>query len=125
MEDEPEANPDLSDIAEVVLKIAALVGVAAAIASFGLNFAQCASSFFGVAVSVPSFILAFLVFGLALGLTDKTFGSFRDMDLWSGNVWSKISKHLLFMLGSIMEMSLFAVAFYSFRAAGNLPNCVN
>lgn len=124
MEEKTEAGPELSNIADVVLKVAALVGVAAAIASFAYNFAQCAPSYFGVALSIPSFLLALFVFSIALGLTDKTFGSFRDVDLSSGAFLNKVPKHVLYVLGYLMEVSLFAVAFFSFRVAGDLPSCL-
>jgi hypothetical protein len=124
MEEITEAGPELSQIADVVLKIAALVGVAAAIASFGFNFAKCAPSNLGVALSIPAFLLALFVFGIALGLTDKTFGNFRDMGFSSGIFLIKAAKLGLYVLGYLMEVSLFTVAFYSFRVAGNLPNCL-
>lgn len=124
MGEKAEADPELSQIADVVLKIAALVGVAAAIASFGFNFAKCAPDNLGVALSIPAFLLALFVFGIALGLTDKTFGNFRDVDFSPGTILIKVSKLGLYLLGCLMEVSLFAVAFYSFRVAGNIPNCL-
>ena len=117
-------DTELSKIADTVLKIAALVGVAAAIASFGYNFALCSTSNFGVALSVPTFVLALFVFSIALGLTDTTFGNFRDLDFSVGTFIIKLSKLVLYLLGYLMEVSLFAVAFYTFRAAGNFPNCL-
>lgn len=115
---------ELSKVADIVLKIAALVGVAAAIASFGYNFALCAPDGFQVVVSIPTFLLAFFVFSIALGLTDKTFGNFRDMDFSAGTIVVKASKLVLCLLGYLMEVSLFTVAFYSFRVAGNIPSCL-
>ncbi|MFY1710451.1 hypothetical protein J3366_03065 [Tritonibacter mobilis] len=117
-------NPEASEIADIVLKIAALIGVSAAIASFGYNFSLCAPNNYWVVFSIPSFLLAFMVLGLALGLTDKTFGNYRDIDFLTGTLLAKAGKLSLYLLGSFMEISLFAVAFYSFRAAGNLPNCL-
>lgn len=119
-----ETELELAKVADTVLKIAALVGVAAAIASFGYNFAQCAEGNFGVALSIPTFLLAVFIFGIALGLTDKTFGSFRDMDFSAGSFIRKVSKLILYFLGYLTEVSLFVVAFYAFRVAGNLPNCL-
>lgn len=124
MVENAETNPELSKIADKVLKIAALVGVAAAIASFGYNFALCTNSNFGVALSIPTFVLAVFVFSIALGLTDTTFGNFRDMGFSSGTLIIKASKLVLYLLGYFMEVSLFAVAFYTFRATGNFPNCL-
>lgn len=119
-----ESEPELSEIADVVLKIAALIGVAAAIVSFGYNFALCASSYYGVAISIPVFLLALFVLSIALGLTDKTFGSFRNMSFSSGSFFVKASRLVFYVLGYLMEVSLFAVAFYSFRVIGGLPNCL-
>ncbi len=124
MAETDRTEPELSKVADTVLKISALVGVAAAIASFGYNFAQCAEDYLDVALSIPTFLLAMFVFGIALGLTDETFGNFRDMDFSAGSFFSKATKLFLYLLGYLMEVSLFAVAFYSFRAAGNLPNCL-
>lgn len=115
---------DLSKFADVILRIAALIGVAATIASFGYNFIQCNSSHFGIAVSLPVFLLAFLVFGIALGLTDKTFGNFRDIDFSSGAFLVKVLKLLMYILGYLMEVSLFIVAYYVFRVAGSVQNCL-
>ena len=117
-------NVEILKIADAVLKIAALVGVAAAIASFGYNFALCAPNNFGIALSIPTFLLALFVFSIALGLTDKTFGNFRDMSFSSGAFLIQASKLVLYLLGYLMEVSLFVVAFYAFRVAGNLPNCL-
>ncbi|WP_136661838.1 hypothetical protein [Nitratireductor sp. XY-223] len=124
MADKVGTDPEFSKIADTVLKIAALVGVAAAIASFGYNFAQCAPNNFVVAISIPTFLLALFVFSIALGLTDKTFGNFRDMDFSAGIFIVKASSLVLYLLGYLMEVSLFVVAFYAFRVAGNLPNCL-
>ncbi len=117
-------NSEILKIADAVLKIAALVGVAAAVASFAYNFAQCAPNNFGIALSIPTFLLALFVFSIALGLTDKTFGNFRDTDFSSGVFLVKASKFVLYLLGYAMEVSLFVVAFYAFRVAGNFPNCL-
>lgn len=124
MTENAENEPEFSKIADTVLKIAALVGIAAAIASFGYNFALCAPDSIRVALSIPTFLLALFVFSIALGLTDKTFGNFRDMDFSAGKFIVKASKLALYLLGYLMEMSLFVVAFYSFRVAGSLPNCL-
>ncbi len=124
MTENAENEPQLSRIADTVLKIAALVGVAAAIASFGYNFAFCAPDRFRVALSIPTFLLALFVFGIALGHTDKTFGNFRDMDFSTGKVIVNASKLAFYLLGYLMEMSLLIVAFYSFRVAGSLQNCL-
>jgi len=115
---------ELSKVADIVLKIAALVGVAAAIASLVYNFAICATDGFRIAVSVPTFLLALFVFSIAPVITDKTFGNFRDMDFSAGTFIVKASKLALCLLGHLMVVSLFAVAFYSLRAAGNIPNCL-
>lgn len=124
MTENEENEPEFSKIADTVLKIAALVGVAAAIASFAYNFALCAPDNFRVVLSIPTFLVALLVFSIALGLTDKTFGNFRDIDYSAGTFIVKASKLALYLLGYLMEVSLFIVAFYSFRVAGSLPNCL-
>ena len=124
MADKEGDDLELSKVADIVLKIAALVGVAAAIAGLGYNFALCSRDGFGIAVSIPVFLLALFVFSIALGLMDKTFGNFRDIDFSAGTFIVKASKLVLYLLGYLMEVSLFAVAFYSLRAAGNIPNCL-
>jgi hypothetical protein len=124
MEYKVPTEQTLSAIAEVVLKVAALVGVSAAIASFGYNFALCAQHNYQVAFAVPVFLLALFVFGIALGLTDKTFGTFRDMDFSPGSIGAKFLKLALYFLAYFMEVSLFTVAFYSFRVTAGLPNCL-
>jgi len=118
------SDPEILKVADVVLKIAALVGVAAAVASVGYNFAQCARNNFEIALSIPTFLLALFVFSIALGLTDTTFGSYRDVNFSSGAFLAKVMKLILYLVGFLMEVSLFVVTFYAFRVAGNLPICL-
>ena len=117
------SEPKITETADVVLKIAALVALAAAVLSFGYNHYVCTKESWQVVFSIPVLLLALLIFGLALGLSDKTFGSFRELEVWSGPIHTRLLRFSLYLIGYFSEVSFGAVAIYSFLAAGNVPNC--
>lgn len=117
------SEPKITETADVVLKIAALVGLAAAVLSFGYNHYVCTKESWQVVFSVPVLLLALLIFGLALGLSDKAFGSFRELEIWSGPIHTRLFRFFLYLIGYFSEVSFGVVATYTFLAAGNVPNC--
>lgn len=118
-------EPSLSKIADTVLKITALIGVSATIASFGYNYFLCTVGSYKVAFSVPVLLLSVLIFGIALGLTDKTFGTFRDLSFTAVPMGTRILRFALYLFGWLSEFSLFSVAFYSIRVSASVPNCLS
>ena len=94
-----ETKVDFEKIAEVILKIAALIGVSAAVFTFAYNHYQCTQGTWYSIFSIPVFGLAMLVFSTALGLSDKVFGTFRDLDLWTGSTGNRAFNFLLYLIG--------------------------
>jgi len=119
------SDQKIVEAADTILKIAALIGVAAAVFSFGYNYYLCTQGMWQVVFAFPVFLLAFFVFGASLGLSDKVFGTFRDLDVWSGPVHKRVFRLSLYLIGYFAEVSFGVVAIYAFLAAGNVPNCVS
>lgn len=113
-----------SKVADTVLKISALVSVAAVVSTVGYNYFLCADGTWRAIFSVPVFLLALAIFGIALGLTDSVFGTFRDIDIWAGKPFRRLSKAALYGAGWFCELSLGIVITYALVAAAQVPICV-
>lgn len=114
----------LNKAVDAVLKIFALVSVAALVLTTGYNYFLCADGAWRAIFSVPVFLLAFAIFGIALGLTDSVFGTFRDIHIWTGKPFHRLSKLTLYGVGYFCELSLGVAATYAFIAAARVPNCI-
>ncbi len=118
-------NTDFSKIADEVLKIAALVGVAAAVLTIGYNHYLCTRGSIQVVFSIPVVLLAIVIFSISLGLSDKVFGTFRNLDIWSGPLPKRFFMLIIYLSGYLAEVSFGVVATHAFMATGNIPNCVS
>ena len=109
--------------ADAVIKIAALVGIAAALTAFGYNHYLCFAGGWFSYFALPVYALAAVVFSIALGLNDEVFGNFRDIKFDGTKASSRLRYFIVFAVGSLFELSLWVVAFTALKSALGVPNC--